>query len=278
MALAILLGASGNGCTPLSSPPVSAPIPVPDLTASHQRFTPGIYQYRFSQTTQIRQIQGDSPADSPPGIITTEALIDARVSIQPDSTFTVTVSFDSIRINTQGPIPGHQLGQPVRLDSVLHATFSRVGTASRSYLADSLCMYSQFTAIAREVLLPELGLETEIPIRKNSLDTATYRSCRAGTSIEMTTIRELRESRQNTREIEVQQHTDIHGSGVLQRDSVLVNGSISTRGKILFAAAHRLPTSIQTQSEGTIRVQLGSTVTVFHQQSNQMTHLLAGTP
>ena len=281
MALAILFGASSNGCTPTASPPITTPTPASDITPSgpattaYRRFSPGTYRYRYSQTAQV---QGDGPTDSLPGIITTQAFIQADVGIEPDSSFTVTVSFDSITIDAQGSIPTRGVGQPVRLDSVVRGAFSRAGSTLQSQLPDSLCAYSQFITTARELLLPELGFEIPIPMRKNSADTAIQRACRAGTSIEMTTVRELRENRRNPTEVEVEQQTELHGAGVLRRDSVIVDGSISSRGRIFFSTNHRLPTLIQTESEGTITIQLGSNLTRFRQRSTQRTELLGENP
>lgn len=280
--LTTLLALAASGCTTSAIPPTPEPIlNVPDttpsvpVTASYLRFTPGLYRYQFSQTTQI---SGDGPTDTLPGTITTQALMKAEVTVQPDSSFTVVISFDSIRVNTQGPIPTHQMGQLTVLDSVVRGAFSRTGSSSQVYLADSLCAYSQFVTTAQELLLPQLGFEAPSPMRRSLVDTTTQRSCRAGTNIEMTTIRELRDVGRNPGEIELRQKTGLHGLGLLRRDSVTVSGSIATRGRVQFATMHRLPTLIQSESEGTIIVRLGSARTHFRQHSTQETRLITTSP
>jgi hypothetical protein len=279
---AILLGVIAAGCTPRVVPPPPAPLPsTPDLPPSdslkgtYLRFTPGLYRFEFSQTAHI---QGDGATDTLPGIISTRALINARITAQPDLSVTVTISFDSITIDTQGSIPTHRANRPMVLDSVIQAVFSPSGSVSEVHLADSLCAYSQFVTAAQDLLLPELGFETPTPMRRSFTDTTTQHSCRAGTRIEMISIRHVQGDRHSSNQVELEEHTEVHGVGLLRRDSITVSGSVSTRGRAQFAEANRLPALVKTQSEGTIKVRLGDKVTTFRQRSDQQIRLVSVSP
>ncbi len=280
--VAVMVGIITGACAPTAIPPISSPLPtIADTvtgdpsTSGDLRLIPGVYRYQFTQSAQIT---GDRAADTLPGKIATRALIHAVVTTEPDSAFAITVSFDSITTSTEGSIPPRGMGQPLSLDSVLKGTFSRLGNTSVVRLPDSLCAYSQFVRIAQELLLLELTHDISVPMKRSFTDTTTQRGCRAGMSIELTTIRELKNLGRSAGEIEIQQRTTVHGTGVLRRDSLAVSGSITSRGKASFTALNRLPSIVQTQSDGTITVQLGSTTTLFRQQSTQEIRLLTSNP
>ncbi len=271
-AVLILVAGIAGACTPRAvSPPLPTPgptgLPPTDRPAlRYLRFSPNTYRYRFQQTVQIN---AEGSADTVPSTISTRAVVLVVVTSEPDSSIRVTVSFDSIFISTHGSIPSRGFSQVVSLDSVLHTRFSPTGVTVETRLPDSLCAYGQFVSAARELLLPELQFQIESPQRKIYTDTATHQACRAGVAIKLVTTRELQDQGQDSGELALRQQTEIQGAGVLRRDSLMVTGSVSTRGKVSFATGNRLPSLVQTQSEGTIRVQLGSLTTIFSQTSNQ---------
>ena len=275
----ILLTVSA-ACAPASRPPIAVPEPSPGITpepssTARLRFSPGTYRYRLIQTAEVK---GSGVADTLPSQITTQALITAAVSSESDSSFVVIVSFDSISITTQGSIPPRGMGQPVSLDSLARGVFSRAGASTELQLPDSLCAYGQLGAISRQLLLPELPLETEVPLRGRLTDSTTQRSCRAGIVIQTTTVRELKNAGQAIGELTIEQESQIQGAGTVRMDSITVSGSVSTRGKASFSALNRLPTLIQSKSQGTITVQLGTTLTNFRQQTSQEIRLLTTEP
>lgn len=272
----LLLGSAvivSSACPSSTVPPISLPTPStpeignPDVsTLSHLRLTPGVHRYRLSQTTEAA---GDGATDTIPGTVTTTAAIQVTVRNETDSTFLVTISFDSIAISGGGAVPTRGIRHPTVLDSVVRARFSPSHNTVESHLPDSLCAYSQFTAVGRQLLLPELLSGPVASTRAVLRDTTTYHSCRAGTRIGGRTIRESRTRPGNSGQLEITQETELHGAGLLRRDSVLVRGSITTRGTVSFESTDRLPAFVQTQSDGTIEVRLGSSVTTFRQRSSQ---------
>ena len=270
-----------TGCTSGSGPPI---IPGPSTPAettarpastTHLRFSPGKYLYRYTQTAEIR---GSGPTDTLPSQIRTEALIHAVVMAQADSSITVTISFDSILISTEGLIPTQGIIRVNSLDSIVRSTFSRMGAATEVQLADSLCMYGQFASVGRELLLPELSLELETATKKSFTESTAHRSCRAGISIEVATTRDLKTVGRNVGEVTIEERSKIQGAGTLRRDSITVDGTSSTRGRASFTLSNRLPTLIQSETEGQITVTLGTTVTEFRQRSTQEIRFLSIEP
>lgn len=244
-----------------------------DIKTRQLQFSSSIYRYHLEQATQI--IASES-ADTIPSTITTRARILVSVAVEPNSDVEVSISFDSISISTDGSIPSPGLKQVASLDSILLARFSvtEIGTTVETRLADSLCAYSQFIVAAQEVLLPELALRIETPGTRVHVDTGTHKACRGGITLELITVRELRDLSREPPEFMLQQQTQIGGSGQLRRDSMTISGSILTRGTATFATANRLPSLIQTTSEGTINVQLGTLTTTFRQISQQQIRLV----
>jgi len=279
-ALALLL--ANAACATGSRPPTPIPGPgtptgaTPELVqATHLRFSPGTYRYQFTQTAEI---SGSGSADTVPGTIITRALIYAVVTTQADSSFAVSISFDSIAVSTQGSIPPRGTSQLASLGSIIHGVFSQTTTSTEIHLPDSLCSYGQLASVGREVLLPELAFEAELPTRRTFTDTTTYRSCRAGIAVDVTTTRELKPVSRSTGEMALEQESTVQGLGVLRRDSITVTGSVSTRGRVSFERLNRLPTLLQSESHGRITVRLGSTTTHFRQHSTQAIQLIGAEP
>ena len=279
-ALALLL--ANAACTSGGRPPTTIPGPgtptgtTPELVqATHLRFSPGTYRYRFTQTAEI---SGSGSADTVPATIITRALIYAVVTSQADSSFAVSISFDSVAVSTQGSIPPRGTSQLASLGSIIHGVFSRTTMSTEVHLPDSLCSYGQLASVGREVLLPELAFEAELSTRKSFTDTTTYRSCRAGIAVDVTTTRELKPVSRSAGEMTLEQESTVQGLGVLQRDSIAVTGSVSTRGRVSFKTVNRLPTLLQSESHGRITVRLGSTTTHFRQQSTQEIQLIGAEP
>lgn len=279
-ALTLLL--TSGACTSGGSPPTTTPGPstptgitTEPAQATRLRFSPGRYRYQFTQTAEITD---SGSADTVPGGIVTRALIYAVVTTQPDSSFAVSVSFDSVAIITRGSIPPQGTSQLVSLGAIVIGVFSQTMTSAEIQLPDSLCSYGQLAGIGRELLLPELAFEAQLPMRRTLTDTTTYRSCRAGIAVDVTTTRELKNAGRSTGEIELEQESRVRGLGVLRRDSIAITGSISARGRVLFATLNRLPTLIRSESQGRITVRLGSTTTDFRQQSSQEIQLVGTEP
>ena len=270
------LGGFAVGCASTTpAPPVLPPgipqIPTPaEATTRFHSFSPSLYRYHFEQTADIR---AEGSADTIPGSIMTRATLLVTVRAESDSIFGVAVTIDSISITTQGSILPQRSERPLRLDSVLSAEFSRTGVVATSQLPDSLCAYSHFVTIARELILPELPIQLHSPTSQVYTDTIIDRACRAGTEIAVTITRELRDHGREPTELALQQRTQLQGAGVLRRDSIKVSGSITSHGTASFATANRLPSHVQTRSAGTITVQLGNTITVFHQTTVQTIRL-----
>ena len=266
-------------CTPRVVPDRSRPGPEPqrpvDPTAiAPKRLTlsPGSYRYRLSQTAEITA--QDSVNTSSRNTVTTTALFYIDVSQQSDSSYSATVSIDSLRITAQGSIPQVGEAQARHLDSVLQVALSPTLVTSREQLADSLCSYGHLISTARLILLPELGLAPEVPLQGIYTDTTRELSCRAGTHIESLTTRRIQKEGgerigQRIGQLAFEQQTELYGTGLLRQDSVRVSGSVSGHGVVSFAPENRLPLSILMTSEGTITVQLGVTKTAFRQASSQ---------
>lgn len=269
-----------SGCTSRTPSPPVLPIPstpiTPGLSPTTQlRFSPGTYRYRLSQTAQI---QGDQSLDTLPSTIITEASFLVRVTSDNDSIFQLTVSIDSISIATKGSIPPPRISQASPLDSVLHITFTPTRTTTQVHLPDSLCTYGHLVATAREILAPEFALWIESPSKQLYSDTATVTTCRAGILVQGLTTRQLRDSGREPPEFSIEQTTAFNGAGLLRRDSITISGSTVTRGTLSFQPGNRLPSRVQTNSEGTVIVQLGTSRTVFRQRSAQEIKLETAIP
>jgi len=266
-------------CRPRTTPSPSIPPEEPQVTEPKEpitrrlQFSPSIYRYHFEQATQIT---ANGSTDTTPSTITTRAQIIVTVAAEPNSDVQVSISFDSISISTQGSIPSRGFRQVTSLDSVLQARFSAAGTGTvvETHLADSLCAYSQFITAARELLLPELPMQIENSETRVYTDSMTQRACRGGVIVELTTVRESRDLSREPPEFMLHQRTEIAGSGQMRRDSMTVSGSILTHGAATFTATNRLPSLVETQSEGTITVQLGNLTTAFRQTSHQQMQLI----
>ena len=276
IAVTASLLATAIGCaSSVGSPPVvvpsnpQTPVSAETMVRLHS-FSPSLYRYRFEQTADIR---AQNSTDTVPGSITSRAVFLITVHEESDSSIQVVVTVDSISIMPQGSILPRAVGENLRLDSVLTVKFSATGVVTRNQLPDSLCMYGQFVSAAREVVLPELPPQLHSPAGEVYTDTAVDRTCRAGAEIELTTTRELRDLRRHPTELAIRQLTQMQGAGLLRRDSIRVSGSVTSHGTISFATANRLPSLIQTQSTGTIAIQLGSLATVFQQTSAQTIRL-----
>jgi hypothetical protein len=236
----------------------AGPVPVATKRLS---LSPGSYRYRLNQTAEITA--RDSAQTATPNTVITTALFYVFVTQQGDSSYSATVSIDSLRIAAQGVIP--RLGSaPIgRLDSVLRMDLSPALVTSQRQLPDSLCAYGYLISTARLIVLPQLGLGPDISSQRAYADTVREASCRAGAHVESVVTTRLYRGGSQTLELTLEQTTSLHGAGLLRQDSVTVSGLVSVRGIASFAAEDRLPLSILTNSEGTITVQLGLTRTEF---------------
>lgn len=263
-----------TACTP-SGPrvlPVILPVPAEatDTTVAsvrgYLRFQSGIFQYHLTQNTRIH-VEGT--ADTTPNTITTSARLLAEISARSDSTYDVTLSIDSLHMSSEGAIPIRSMTGVSSLGPVLHASFRPSSTTIDVTLPDSLCAYSQFITAARELLLPEFSLQISLPLTRSPVDTTRMTSCRAGSRIKMVIVRQLKDLMRDPPELDLYERTQLQGAGVLGRDSVAVSGELITSGTLSFAGKSRLPSLLQSQSEGLITVRIGDSTTVFKQSSTQ---------
>lgn len=223
-------------------------------------FTPGHFKYLLTQNTKV---EGDTSEST----VLTTAYLSADVSADENSAYGILISVDSFHIVTESPIPTHPIMQSRSLGPILHASMSEVGTQLENRLADSLCAYSQFITAARELLVPQLPHEFTTPLLETLTDSTRITACRAGTRIDMLLTRQLRDLRRQPLQLALQGRTELGGSGLLGRDSVTVSGVMSTDGTISFTGLSRLPSHVETRSEGSITVRLGSSTTKFRQRS-----------
>lgn len=270
----VLLALSILSCAPGAVHVPSLPTPQPEdyvgptaVAVRRLILLPGSYRYRLRQTAEITA--QDTGNATPPSIVTTSAFFDIDISQQGDSSYSATISVDSLRIVTEGSIPPATPRQVERIDSIFKAVLSPTLVTVERQLPDSLCTYGQLTGIAHLILLPELALELEVPSRKTYSDTTRELLCRVGTRIDGLTTRQLQNLPGEPTEFAIEQQTDLHGTGLLRQDSVRIHGSVLTRGTASFTTKSRLPSSLLTNSHGTITIQLGTTITVFRQVSNQ---------
>lgn len=263
-----------SACTPSNPrtspvpPPIPTPIPDTGVIASTRRLTlvPGHFQYYVLQNATIRT---DAVADTMGGGITTTARLVADVSADSDSSYTVVISIDSVQMTSQGAIPSRGIAQVSFLGPVLRASVRARHSIVEMNLADSLCAYGQFVTAARDLLLPALPSQVIIPLPEARVDTMVTVACRAGSRIQMTVVRELKNFSTDPLELTLQGKTELAGLGMVRDDSVSISGTLTTRGKASFTGEFRLPSLVQTESDGSITVRLGDSVTVFHQRSTQ---------
>jgi hypothetical protein len=230
----------------------------------------GQFRYDMLQNTTV-QIEGG--ADTLQSFITTTGVLLVEVMDHSDSTYTITVSADSLRLDTRGAgsLPG-QTG-PLQVGPVLRASFTRFAVSVENQLADSLCAYGQLLSTARELLLPQLPIDGAFPVRANARDTATTTTCRAGSRITSQTTRDLADLQRQPQEFAVRGQTELAGRGVLRNDSIAVSGLLRSQGTVFFREGLRLPRRVETQSTGRIQVQLGDSTTVFRQTTTQTLEL-----
>jgi hypothetical protein len=268
--LFILIG----GCTTSGSRAPAIIPPVPSDTANvgitedprELAFSAGSFQYRLRHNAKVH---ADDLTDTTPSSITTTALLSVDVISLSDSAYDVTVSIDSLQMSTEGLIPSRSVAGISFLGPVLQASFRGNKTTIESYLPDSLCAYSQFVTAARQVLLPPLPAQVKTPLSRVWVDTVSLVSCRAGTRIEMLVVQQISDLRREPREFALDERAELKGAGMLSRNAVTVSGSIRTRGSISFTGGSRLPSLVQTESEGSITAQVGDSTMVFQQTTTQ---------
>ena len=269
--LLVLIG----GCTtsrsraPATIPPVLADTTNIGITEDPRdlSFSAGSFQYRLRQSTKVH---ADGSTDTTPSSIMTTALLSVNVTSHSDSAHDVTVLIDSLQMSTEGLIPPRSAADISSLGPVLQASFRGNATTIETYLPDSLCAYSQFVMAARQILLPPLPIQIRTPLSPQVwVDTASLVSCRAGSRIEMLVIQQISDLRTEPHQFALDERADLRGTGMLSRNAVTVSGSIRTRGSISFTGRSRLPSLVQTESKGSITVQLGNSTIVFQQSSTQ---------
>jgi len=264
VALASIMACTGRPGSPTRVDPVpDIPTVVPAPAVRQLQILPGTFRYRLSQTGEIRS--SDHTASS---TTTMYAVLRADVVGTSDSTLSIVISADSIKIATQGLIPAPRATQALALDSVVHAVLTPTTLRLVSSLPDSLCRYSIIATAARDVLLPTLPPTIQLPSPTVYTDTTLTISCPAKIPFHNRTVRQIHNSGTEAFQFRISEETEITGAGMIRRDSLLVTGSVSTRGTALFQTTTRLPTLLETTSEGRITVQLGSTRTTFIQTSN----------
>ena len=269
--LAALLAA----CAPSSGLPPSVTPAIPEASRDTSavrdlgflHLQTGTFKYDLSQRTRIRA-RSFMPETIPTTTSVTAVLL-AAVTPYNDSSFEVNISVDSVRISSEGSIPSSTIPEILSLGQVLHASIEGGKTTVEYQLADSLCAYSHFLVAARELLIPQLPIPLSTSLLQAPLDTTTITTCRGGARIETVVRRELRSLRKSPPEFTIIGTAEIKGAGILRRDSLVVTGSVRTRGIASFSSISRLPASIQTESEGLITVHLGDSTTVFEQISTQ---------
>lgn len=268
--LSVLIGActTSGSRAPTVIPAVPAEAVTTGITEDPRdlNFSAGSFQYRLRQDTKVHTEDSTGTIRSS---ITTTALLLVDVTSHSDSAYDVIVSIDSLQMSTEGLIPSRSVADISSLGPVLRASFRGNNTTIETYLPDSLCAYSQFVTAARQVLLPPLPIQIKTPLPQVWVDTVSLISCRAGSRIEMLVIQQIRDLRREPQEFALDENVELRGVGMLSRNSVMVSGSIQTRGSVSFAGSSRLPSLIQTQSEGSITVQLGNSTLVFQQNSTQ---------
>jgi hypothetical protein len=226
---------------------------------------PGLTQYDLEQHAIVRLEGAD---DTLPHAITTRALLVVEVLSNSDSSYDVTVSVDSLNQLAEGfsrPSPIH----PITLGPVLRVSFSPQSRSAHVQLADSLCAYSQFVTVARQLVLPQIPARVMTELNRTPPDTLHITSCRAGVPIRIESTQEVRNLGGNPAQMAIDERATVQGSGTMQRDSITIDGSLRTQGTASFAEGSRLPSLVHTRSEGTIRVGLGDSTVTFKQSLTQ---------
>lgn len=232
-------------------------------------FAPGHFQYRLVQNTTVQTV---TPNDAPRSIISATARVLVEITSDSDSSYDVTISLDSLRMTTEGSIPRGPLVEYVSLGPLLQASVGPQQITIKTRLADSLCAYGQFLVVARELLLPQLPARVSTPLPQSPTDTTRIATCRAGSRIEMLVTRRVRDLGRELVEFAIDGTTELAGTGLLQRDSIIVSGSIRSVGTASFTEGFRLPSFMKSESEGSIVVRLRDSTTVFEQKSTQQMH------
>lgn len=268
----ILFVLAVTACTQRSSPPLP-PVPVPEAEAPREmslgslQLLPGRFLYQLQQTMEVRI---DDQPDTLPSSTTTMAAITIHVAAQSDSLFSATVSIDSIDITPSGFIPAAGLRRIDQLDSVIRVDFTPTTASTSIVLPDSLCAYGALVATVRALLVLDLPGQLELRAGNNYSDTTLTQTCRAGVNIDITTIRHLQLVRDSQPpQFEIRQAAELYGAGLTRRDSMTVEGSTITQGAATFSDRDRLPSRVETTSEGRVTVHLGTVRTIFTQQSRQ---------
>jgi hypothetical protein len=226
---------------------------------------PGLSRYDLEQQAVVR---AEGYEDSLPHTITTRALLLVEVLMHNDSSYEVRVSVDSLNQIAEGfarPSPMH----PTTLGPVLRVSFSFGGHSAEAQLADSLCAYSQFVTVARHLVLPRLPVRLMTQPGRMPPDTMLVTSCRAGVPIRIESTQEVRNLGGSPLQMSIEERATVHGSGIIQRDSVTIDGSLRAQGTASFTGGSRLPSLVQTQSEGSIRIELGDSTVTFKQSLTQ---------
>jgi hypothetical protein len=236
----------------------TAPLPVMSLV-------PGLSRYDLEQQAIVR-VEGHE--DSLPHTITTKALLLVEVLMHNDSSYDVTVSVDSLNQIAEGfgrSSPAH----PTTLGSVLRVSFSPGGNSAQAQLPDSLCAYSQFVTVARHLVLPRIPAQLMTEPDKMPPDTMHIAGCRAGIHISVESTQEVRNLSGSPLQVSIEERATVKGSGMMQQDSVMIEGSLRAQGTASFTVGSRLPSLVQSQSEGAIKVELADSTVTFRQRITQ---------
>jgi hypothetical protein len=227
---------------------------------------PGLSRYDLEQHAVVRLEGAD---DTLPHTITTRAVLLVEVLSYNDSSYDVTVSVDSLNQVAEGfghPSPM----QPMTLGPVLRVSFSSGGNAANTQLADSLCEYSQFVTLARQLVLPQLPAQVATAkTGRTPPDIMHITSCRAGVPIRIESTQEVRNLGGIPPQVRIDEKATLQGAGILQRDSITIDGFLTAEGTASFASGSRLPSIVQSSSEGSIRIGLGDSTVTFKQSLTQ---------
>jgi hypothetical protein len=227
---------------------------------------PGRFEYSLTQTSRVHR---PATSDTLSAAIRTTARLLIDVTPINDSTYAIGASIDSLQMATEGSAPSRIGVHPSSLGLVLRASLGPEGGRVESSLPDSLCAYGQLVTLAREVLLPQLPTRMPAQLSGINTDTALTTVCRAGTRIEMLVTRQISNPGAGLSQVNLQGTAELKGSGILGRDSVAISGSIITRGTAFLTGGSRLPSIVQTESDGLITVRVGDSTSVFRQTSSQ---------
>jgi hypothetical protein len=261
-------------CTPPGPrlPPVTPlpPTAVPDTGArtisTDLILLPGRFGYSLTQRSRVHR---PGTSDTLSAAIRTTARLLIDVTATNDSTYVIGASIDSLQMTTEGSVPSRIGAHPSSLGLVLRALLGPEGGRVESSLPDSLCAYGQLVTLAREVLLPQLPTRTLAQLSGIKTDSALVTVCRAGTRIAMLVTRQISNPGVGLSQVNLQGTAELKGSGILGRDSVVISGSITTWGTAFLTGGSRLPSIVQTESDGLITVRVGDSTSIFRQISSQ---------